>query len=58
VIGVTCTDKGPGPALDEYYEVLLQRKLILPVFPIDARKKSDVLTLLESLFSYLEAAAR
>lgn len=58
VIGVTCTDKGPGPALDEYYEVLLQRKLILPVFPIDARKKTDVLTLLEALFSYLEAVAR
>lgn len=58
VIGVTCMDKSTTPTLDQYYDVLAARQLVLPIFPVDARKKDDVLTLLESLFTYLESDAQ
>ena len=53
-VGVTKTDLRPESRLGLYHEHLKRAGLILPVFEIDARKKSDVTTLLQALFFALD----
>ena len=54
VIGVTSMDVQATPTLDEYFEFLHKRGQIFPLFSIDARKKDDVLFLLNALLTCLE----
>jgi signal recognition particle receptor subunit beta len=56
VIGVGRTDSNPQPSIDDYYQFLAQRDLILPVFAVDVRKSEDVLMVLDVLFNMLEVS--
>jgi signal recognition particle receptor subunit beta len=51
VIGVTRTDLKADPGLDEYREHLELFSLRVPVLAVDARKKADVMRLIETLLS-------
>lgn len=57
VIGITCSDVKEMPTLDDYQDVLQKRGQVFPVFSVDARKKEDVLFLLNALLTCLELAA-
>ena len=54
VVGVTHRDHAPEPGLDRYEWRLRALHKPWPVFPIDPRKKSDVITLLDALVTMLE----
>jgi uncharacterized protein len=54
VIGVTHIDDDMGKPTHQYRQWLMERQLNFPVFFIDARKKADVLLLLETLITALE----
>jgi uncharacterized protein len=55
VIGVTHTDLAPELPFEPYYELLEKRGLVLPVIPMDPRKREDVLDAIDALFSLIEA---
>ncbi len=55
IVAVTHVDLPGGPSQDQYYDVLAQRKLTWPVFFMDARKKDDVMLLLDTLLAMVEA---
>lgn len=55
VIGVTHTDLAPEIPFEPYYDVLEARSMVLPVIPIDPRKREDVLDAIDALFSLIEA---
>ncbi len=52
VVGVS--NKPGGPSIDAYYEVLVARDMMLPLFEVDVRKKEDVLLMVDALLSVLE----
>ncbi|MBJ9954023.1 MULTISPECIES: GTP-binding protein [unclassified Acinetobacter] len=54
VIGITHIDDDLAKPTHQYRQWLLERQLNFPVFFIDARKKADVLLLLETLITALE----
>ena len=54
VIGLTHVDEDPNKSTHQYRQWLLERQLNFPVFFIDARKKDDVLLLLETLITAVE----
>ena len=56
VVGIGRMDQHPSPTVDDYYEFLGGKNLLLPVFQADARKSEDVLMLLDVLFDALEFA--
>jgi signal recognition particle receptor subunit beta len=56
VIGVGRTETHPTPPLDTYRELLGARRLHVPMFAVDVRKREDVLLLLDTLFHQIEAA--
>ena len=56
VIGVTRTDVGGGPSIDDYYEFLHRRGEMYPVFDADVRREGDVVMLVEALLSMLAYA--
>ncbi|MDH4186103.1 MAG: hypothetical protein OEV08_03815, partial [Nitrospira sp.] len=58
VIGVTHRDESPEPSLDQYVRYLQQSQRPWPVFTIDPRNKSDVVTLLDALITMLEHARK
>ena len=47
-------DEDPNKSTHQYRQWLLERQLNFPVFFIDARKKDDVLLLLETLITAVE----
>ncbi|MDR0249760.1 MAG: ATP/GTP-binding protein [Burkholderiales bacterium] len=53
VLGVGRLSKRRG-ALDKYVAKLARRKIKIPVFSVDVRKKKDVLLLLDALFTQIE----
>ncbi|MDR0247021.1 MAG: ATP/GTP-binding protein [Burkholderiales bacterium] len=53
VLGVGRLSKRRG-ALDKYVARLARRKIKIPVFSVDVRKKKDVLLLLDALFTQIE----
>lgn len=55
VIGVGRLDTHPAPSLDDYAEELARRHLVLPVLPVDVRRRQDVTLLIDTLLSQLEA---
>ncbi len=54
VIGVSQIDKKPEREFAIYRDWLAQNNRNLPVFPVDMRKKDDVLLLVESIIASLE----
>jgi uncharacterized protein len=55
VIGVTHTDLAPELTFEPYYAVLDERSMVLPVIPMDPRKREDVLAAIDALFNMIEA---
>jgi len=58
VIGIGRTEAHPQPKVEDYYREVEKRKLVLPIFAADVRRKKDVLLLLNALLSTLEARER
>lgn len=54
VIGLTRTEINATPTIEDYYEHLEKKGLTLPLFPVDLRKRDDVLVLLDGLMAMLE----
>lgn len=54
VVGITRAEQ--GPPLGAYYELLVQKGCTMPVLEVDARRKQDVLCLLDAFLSLLEYA--
>ena len=54
VIGVGRMEEYPLPNLEAYLENLDARQLLVPVIPVDVRRRDDVLLLIESLFRQIE----
>ena len=55
VIGIGRTETHPAPPLESYFEMLGARRLNVPAFAVDVRKREDVLLLLDTLFHQIEA---
>lgn len=53
-IGVTRTDLANGPGLDEYHAELKKLGMTPPLFEVDARKRLDVVQLVEALLFSLD----
>lgn len=51
IVGVTCMDLAAQPTLDDYHEELSQMKNPIAVVKVDARRKRDLLMLIEE-FSF------
>jgi signal recognition particle receptor subunit beta len=58
VFGVTHLDEAPVPGLEKYERYLRVLQKPWPVFPIDPRNKSDVVTVLDALVTMLEHGRR
>lgn len=56
VIGVTRMDLSPTPSMDAYHQALRRRGAHYPVMALDARKKQEVVIVLDTLLSILETA--
>jgi len=56
VIGVGRIEEHPYPSVDDYYQYLAKRDLLLPVLQSDVRKGEDVLMILDVLFGLLEVS--
>lgn len=56
VVGVGRTEDHPSPSVDDFYEHLAARDLMLPILQVDVRKGEDVLMMLDVLFGLLEVA--
>jgi uncharacterized protein len=54
VVGVGRSESHPTPSLDTFSAELERHKLIAPVLPVDVRKKSDVVLLINLLLTQLE----
>lgn len=54
VIGVSQVDKNPELDMSIYRDYLKEHDLHFPLFPVDMRKKEDVLLLVETIISSLE----
>lgn len=55
-IGVGRTDTHPEPSLDAYSALLESKNLIFPLIPVDVRQREDVLLLIDTLLSQIEAS--
>ena len=53
-IGITHIDEEPNKSTHEYRQWLIDNQVNYPLFFIDARKKADVLMLIETLITTLE----
>lgn len=56
VIGVGRAEEHPTPGLEDYYEYLAERGLMLPVLSVDVRLRENVLMLFDVLLSILEVS--
>lgn len=54
VCGIGRTEQNRSPSLDDFSRHLERRGLLLPIFPVDVRKREDVLLLIEALLAQLE----
>jgi len=57
VIGIGRTETHPEPTVDRYCDYLAEQGFVVPVLSVDVRRREDVLTLLDTLFSALEMSA-
>lgn len=54
VIGITHMESNPEPTIETYHKNLRALNLNAPVFEVDARNKSDVVTMLKALLYSLD----
>jgi signal recognition particle receptor subunit beta len=54
VIGVTRMDIAPQPPLQHYHHYLQEKKISLPIYPVDARSRDSVVMLIQTLMAMLE----
>lgn len=54
-IGVGRLDSHPEPSLDRYADLLEARGMVLPIIPVDVRRRDDVTLLIDTLLAQLEA---
>ncbi len=54
VVGVTRMDIASEPDMDFYHQYFAERGIALPIFPVDARSKTSVVMLIQSLIAMLE----
>lgn len=55
VIGVGRHETHPEPGIDAFAQRLEQRGLVLPVLPVDVRRRDDVLLLIDTLIAQAES---
>ncbi len=55
IIGVTHTDVEGACSIDDFYAIAEKRSYPFPVFTVDARKKEDILLLIETILACAEA---
>lgn len=55
VVGVGRSESHPEPGIDAFADLLATRGLVLPVIAVDARRRDDVLLLVELLLVQAEA---
>lgn len=55
IVGISHCDLPGHLNLDDAFKILSAQNLVFPVFEIDARKKDDVLLLVETLIASMEA---
>ena len=55
-IGIGRTESHPAPSLDDYADRLEKKGLLFPIIPIDARRRDDVLMLIDTLLAQIEAS--
>lgn len=55
VIGIGRTETHPIPSLDTYSDHMFSRNQLVPIIPVDVRKRADVLMLIDSLLTQVEA---
>lgn len=55
VIGIGRLDRHPVPDLAAYADMLEARGLVLPLLPVDVRRRDDVILLIDTLLAQLEA---
>lgn len=53
-VGITRTESGIGPSIDDYQAVLSRKQIGAPVLEVDPRVKNDVIRLTESLLYNLD----
>jgi signal recognition particle receptor subunit beta len=56
-IGITRGTHENSPSIEDYHRVLLEQRLNIPVFEVDARKSGDVTMLLQALLYSLDPCA-
>ena len=56
-VGVTHFDDAEERPFDDYFQALEERDLTLPILPIDARDRSDVLALIDAMLTNVESAS-
>jgi uncharacterized protein len=54
-VGVGRTQSHATPSLDDFADALARRGLVLPVIPVDVRRRDDVALLIDTLLSQLES---
>ncbi len=55
-IGIGRSDTHPHPDIDAYCTLLESKNLIFPIIPVDVRQREDVLLLIDTLLSQIEAS--
>lgn len=55
VVGLGRTENHPEPKEDDYAELLKQHGLVLPIIPMDARRKEDVILLIDLILAQRES---
>jgi signal recognition particle receptor subunit beta len=55
VVGITCSDLTKKHTADDYQDIIKNHSLKMPAFSIDARRRDDVLLLLNAVLSLNEA---
>jgi signal recognition particle receptor subunit beta len=55
VVGVTHSDMAPHISFEPYYRILEKRRMVLPVIPLDARNRHDVVGAIDALLRLVEA---
>ncbi|MDH4450052.1 MAG: ATP/GTP-binding protein [Rhodoferax sp.] len=55
VIGVGRSTECPQPDIDTYADYLFQQQHLIPVIPVDVRRRDDVLLLIDALLTQIEA---
>ena len=56
VVGLSHADEQHARSLEEFFDYVADKKYAYPIFTIDARVRSDVLLLVETLVASAEAA--